>query len=175
VPVAVDDRPKTAFATPFGLFQFNVMPFGLQGAPATFQRLMDRVIQGLGDFSAAYLDDLIVFSETWAEHLQHVRTILQRLREAGLTAKARKCNFGADHCVYLGHVVGSGTVRPESTKLQAVHTFPRPQTKKQVRVFLGLTGYYRRFIPNYASVASPLTGGYYFQDGRMILISEMAL
>ena len=157
VPVAVDDRPKTAFATPFGLSQFNVMPFGLQGAPATFQRLMDRVIQGLGDFSAAYLDDLIVFSETWAEHLQHVRTILQRLREAGLTAKARKCHFGADHCVYLGHVVGGGTVHPESTKLQAVRTFPIPQTKKQVQVFLGLTGYYRRFIPNYASVASPLT------------------
>ena len=157
VPVATDDRPKTAFTTPFGLFQFNVMPFGLQGAPATFQRLMDQVIRGLGEFLAAYLDDLIVFSETWTEHLQHIRAILQRLREAGLTAKAKKCKFGTDHCVHLGHIVGGGTVYPESAKLQAVRDFPTPQTKKQVRVFLGLTGYYRRFIPDYASTAAPLT------------------
>ena len=157
VPVADEDRPKTAFATPFGLFQFNVMPFGLQGAPATFQRLMDGVIQGLGDFSAAYLDDLIVFSETFEEHFHQLRKVLQRLREVGLTAKAKKCLFGADHCVYLGHLVGGGVVRPELTKLSAVEQFPAPTTKKQVRIFLGLTGYYRRFIPHYSSIATPLT------------------
>ena len=88
VPVAKEARPKTAFATPFGLFQFNVMPFGLQGAPATFQRLMDRVIRGL-DFAEAYLDDLIIFSESWEEHLQHLHTVLQRLKEAGLTVNRR--------------------------------------------------------------------------------------
>ena len=132
------------------------MPFGLQGAPATFQRLMDRVVHGL-DLTAAYLDDLIVFSETWEEHMAHLRVVLQRLREAGLTAKPRKCHFGANHCVYLGHVVGGGTVRPEHRKMEAVESFPTSQTKKQVRVFLGLAGYYRRFIPNYASMAAPLT------------------
>ena len=93
------------------------MPFGLNGAPATFQRLMDRVIQGLDEFAAAYLDDLIIFNETFDDHLKHIRRILKRLREAGLTAKGKKCLFGADHCVYLGHIVGGGQVRPEQSKL----------------------------------------------------------
>ena len=156
VPVAKEDRPKTAFATPYGLFQFNVMPFGLQGAPATFQRLMDRVIQGL-DFAAAYLDDLVIFSSTWEEHLLHLRSILERLREAGLTAKAKKCVFGASECAYLGHIVGSGIVRPQQSKISAIESIGVPTTKKEVRTFLGITGYYRRFIENYSSIAAPLT------------------
>eukprot|EP00731_Ephydatia_muelleri_P003215 Em0001g3215a len=119
VPVSEDAKQKTAFATPFGLYQFNRMPFGLKGAPATFQRLVDR--------------------------------------GAGLTAKLSKCCFGTTSCTYLGHVVGSGVVRPEPSKVHAVLTFPIPATKTHVRAFLGLTGYYRRFIPNYASLAVPLT------------------
>ena len=87
-------KAKTAFVTPFGLFQFNVMPFGLQGAPATFQRLMGRVIQGLQDYAAAYLDDLIIFSTCWTDHLKHLATVLQRLEEAGLTVKPMKCQLG---------------------------------------------------------------------------------
>lgn len=112
VPVAEQDRPKTAFTTPQGLYQFNVMPFGLQGAPATFQRLMDRVLRGLDEFAAAYLDDVVVFSSTWKEHLDHLRQVMERLRDAEVTVK---CQFGMDHCVYLGHVVGSGEVSPEPT------------------------------------------------------------
>lgn len=157
VPVAAEDRPKTAFVTPFGLFQFKVMPFGLQGAPATFQRLMDRVIAGLSDFTATYLDDVIIFSETWEKHLEHVRTTLQRLRKAGLTVKAKKSQFGAKYCTYLGHIVGGGVVQPDATKVQAVREFPAPVTKKQVRTFLGLSGYYRRFIPLSMPHLSPLT------------------
>ena len=157
VPVVDGDRAKTAFTTPFGLYQFNVMPFGLQGAPATFQRLMDGVLRDLDQFSAAYLDDVIIFSETWEDHMLHLTTVFQRLREAGLTVKAKKCQFGMSHCVYLGHIVGNGTVRPEESKLAAVKSFPQPQTKKQVRTFLGLTGYYRRFIPDFSAVAAPLT------------------
>ncbi len=157
VPVAVEDQPKTAFVTPFGLFQFKVVPFGLQGAPATFQKLMDRVIAGLSDFTATYLDDVIIFSETWEKHLEHVQTTLQRLREAGLTVKAKKSQFGAKYCSYLGHVVGGGVVQPGATKVQAVQEFPAAVTKKQVRTFLGLSDYYRRFIPQYAAIASPLT------------------
>ena len=156
VPVAAGDRVKIAFSTPFGLYQFTVMPFGLQGAPATFQRLMDRVIRGLEDYTAAYLDDLIIFSETFDEHLHHIQEVLLRLRKAGLTAK-KKCFFGADSCIYLGHVVGGGVVCPELSKLDAVESFPVPKTKKDVRAFLGLAGYYRRFIPNFALVAVPLT------------------
>ena len=104
IPVAREDRVKTAFSTPYGLFQFRVMPIGLQRAPATFQRLIDRIIQGV-DFAAAYLDDLIVFSSTFDEHLAHLRTVFERLHKAGLTVKAKECELGAAQCEYLGHVV----------------------------------------------------------------------
>ncbi len=134
-----------------GLFEFTVMPFGLQGASATFQRLMDSVVAGLS-FCAAYLDDVVIFSETWTEHLTHLEQVFVGLEEAGLTVKASKCQIGMRECVYLGHVVGNGCVRPEASKLEAVNLFFVPRTKKQVRSFLGLSGYYR---PNYASIAAP--------------------
>ena len=157
VPVAKPSRHKTAFATPFGLFQFNVMPFGLRGAPATFQRLMDAVTQGLGECCSAYLDDLIIFSSSWEDHIDDVRKVMAKLQEAGLTAKPGKCVFGAAKCKYLGHIVGNGAVEPEPSKVKAVVEFPLPNTKTEMRAFLGLTGYYRRFIPNYASLAAGLT------------------
>ena len=155
VPVEEKSRPLTAFAMPFGLYQFRMMPFGLSGAPATFQRLMDRVLRGLELYSASYLDDVVIHSTSWEEHLMHIRGVLERLRKAGLTAKPRKCQFGMQQCSYLGHIVGNGVVQPELAKLQAVEAFPTPTSKKQVRTFLGLIGYYRKFIPNYASVACP--------------------
>ena len=157
VPVAERDRHKTAFITPFGLFQFKQMPFGLQGAPATFQQIMDRLVQGQHEYLSAYLDDLVVFSNTWEEHLQHLRTVLQRLQEAGLTARLKKCQFAMKTCTYLGHVVGNGVIRPSLDKIAAVQSFAIPKTKTDVRAFLGLTGYYRRFIPDYAAIALPLT------------------
>uniref|UniRef100_A0A1X7SMY3 Reverse transcriptase domain-containing protein n=1 Tax=Amphimedon queenslandica TaxID=400682 RepID=A0A1X7SMY3_AMPQE len=157
VPVAKEDQPKTSFATPFGLYQFTVMPFGLKGAPATFQRLMDCVIRGLESFVSAYLDDIIVFSESFEEHAKHLERVLLRLREAGLTAKPQKCILGTDHCSYLGHIIGGGKVQPELDKLHAVKEYPVPKTKKEVRGFLGLAGYYRRFIPNFSAIASPLS------------------
>ena len=151
-------RHLTAFTTPFGLFQFRVMPFGLQGAPATFQRLMDKVLQGLEDYAAAYIDDMVIHSATCEEHLTQIQTVLQRLQSAGLTAKPRKSQLGMSRCVYvyLGYVVGSGLVQPKS-KVQGVESFPTPTTKKQIRCFLGMTGYYRTFIQDYASIAAPLT------------------
>ena len=116
VPMAEGARHLTAFTTPIGLYQFRVMPFGLKGAPATFQCLMDKVLQGLQGFSAAYMyiDDLAIHSDSWDNPLQHVRTVLQRLWEAGLTAKPPKYQFGMDQCVYLGYVVGNGVIQPES-------------------------------------------------------------
>ena len=98
VPVAEGTKHLTVFTTPFGLFQFRVMPFGLKGAPATFQRLMDVVLRGLQGFSVAYIDDVAIFSNFWDEHLQHANVVLQQIREAGLTAKPQKCQFGMDQC-----------------------------------------------------------------------------
>ena len=149
VPVREEDQAKTAFTTPFGLFQFRVMPFGLQGAPATFQRMMDVILQDIGSFAAAYLDDIIIHSHTWEEHLQQIAMVLDRLAQAGLTLKPRKCQFAMSTCSYLGHIVGNGSVRPEQAKITAVDNCPVPRTKKQLRAFLGLTGYYRRFIPDH--------------------------
>ena len=107
---------------------------------------------------AAYLDDLVIHSSTWEEHLVQVQNVLQRLRIAGLTAKPSKCQLGMSQCVYLGQIVGSGIVQPERSKLQGIEAFFTPMMKKQVCCFfLGLTGYYRKFILNYASVAAPLT------------------
>ena len=156
VPVRKEDRPKTAFTTPYGLFEFTVMPFGLQGAPATFQRMMDTLLNDI-DVAAAYLDDVVIHSRTWDDHLRHITDVFHRLREAGLTVKPKKCQFAMSTCIYLGHVVGNGEVRPDSSKVEAVKTFPIPRSKSQVRAFLGLTGYYRRFIPDYARIAAVLT------------------
>ena len=148
VPGQEESRPLTAFATPYGLFQFWVMPFGLHSAPAMFQRMMDQVLAGCTGYTAAYLDDVVIYSTDWQEHICHITDVLQRLRKAGLTIRLKKCQFGMNHCSYLGHIVGNGEVRQEESKLQAVRDFPTPTTKKRVRAFLGLTGYYRKFIPN---------------------------
>ena len=107
-----------------------------------FQRLMERVIQGMSEYTAAYLDDLVVYSATWKDHLEHVRQVLVRLNESGLTAKPDMCQFGMKHCRYLGYVVSGGEVRPEVAKVEAVKKWKRPRTKKEVRMFLGLSGYY---------------------------------
>ena len=157
VPVREDSRLQTAFTTPYGLFQFKVMPFGLHGAPATFQRMMDRLLVSESEYAAAYLDDVVIHSGSWKDHIRHIRRIFQKLREAGLTIKPKKCQIAMEKCIYLGHVVGNGEVRPEESKLHAVENFPTPTTKKQVRAFLGLTGHYRKFIADYADIAVALT------------------
>lgn len=110
VPMAEESQHKTAFTTPCGLYQFRVMPFGLQGAPATFQCMTDTVVRGMESIPAAYLDDLVIFSISFAEHLKHLWRVLERLREAGLAAKAKKCQIRMERCTYLGHVVGGGNL-----------------------------------------------------------------
>ena len=157
VPVAECDQEKTAFTTPYGLYQFTTMPFGLHGAPATFQRLMDRLLRGTEQFATAYLDDLVVYSRTWEEHLRHLKEILWRLQDAGLTAKPKKCRLAMSETPYLGYIVGGGLVKLEEAKVLAVKNFPRPTSKKEVRAFLGLAGYYRKFVPDFAAVAAPLS------------------
>ena len=127
VAVTPQDQEKTAFSSPLGLFQFKRMPFGLSGAPGTFQRLMDRVINGLS-LTKAYLNDLVIYSSTWQEHLSHVEQIFLRLKKAGLTIKLKICQLAMEECTYLGHVIGKGTSRPELSKLKAVEIYPVPTT-----------------------------------------------
>ena len=156
VPLTDRAKAKTAFATPQGLFQYTMMPFGVHGAPATFQRLMDRVLRPHQAYSSAYIDDIIVFSVTWDEHLQHLGAVLGALRQAGLTANAKKCQLGLTETNYLGHTIGRGCVKPQKKKLERIHDWPQPRTKKQVKSFLGLIAYYQKFIHNFSSIAAPL-------------------
>uniref|UniRef100_A0A8C5PG64 ribonuclease H n=1 Tax=Leptobrachium leishanense TaxID=445787 RepID=A0A8C5PG64_9ANUR len=157
IPLAEEGVPKSAFITPFGLYQFRVMPFGMKNAPATFQRMVDRLLEGMQDFTSAYLDDIAILSNTWEDHLQHLRAVLDRLGTAGLTVKPDKCHVGMSEVQYLGHRVGCGRQRPKPAKVEAVAQWPTPRTKTQVLAFLGTAGYYRRFVPNYSAIAKPLT------------------
>ncbi len=157
VPLTDSAKPKTAFSTPSGHWQYRTLPFGLHGAPATFQRLMDIILRPHQQYAAAYLDDVVIHSERWEDHLDRLRRVLMDLRRAGLTANPRKCHLALFEAKYLGFQVGRGLIKPQQKKVEAVHAAPRPTTKTQVRAFLGLAGYYRCFIPNFSSLAAPLT------------------
>jgi hypothetical protein len=137
------DREKTAFISDQGLFEFNVMPFGLCNAPATFQRLMDAVLAGLKWTTClVYLDDIIIFSRTFEEHLDRLRGVFERIQEAKLQLKASKCHFASNNINYLGHVVSDKGIAPDPAKIRAVADFPKLTTVKDLRSFLGLTSYY---------------------------------
>ncbi len=156
VEVAEEDRPKTAFCTTEGLFEFKVMPFGLSNAPATFQRLMDLVLSGLPwSQCLVYLDDVIILGRTFSEHLANLNSVIGRLREAGLKLQPKKCNFLRHEVSYLGHVSDKG-VTADPAKIERVASWPIPTTTKAVQQFLGFAGYYRRFIQNFADIARPL-------------------
>ncbi len=157
VPLSVQSKELTAFRTPWGLFQFSVMPFGLHGAPASFQRLMDCVLSGLSDYVAAYLDDIIIYSSSWEQHLQHLKNVFQRIQEAGLSINSSKCAIAKKETEYLGYVVGNGVIRPQIQKIEAIQNCPLPHTKTQIRSFLGMAGWYRRFVPNFSARVASLT------------------
>lgn len=149
-------RKISAFITPFGLYHYTVMPFGLCNAPATFQRIINYVIQGLIGIYA-YIDDIVIISDTWEQHLSRVTELFQRLKDAGLTVNLAKSVFGSGTVVYLGHVVGQGKTRPKQANVEAILNFPTPTSRKSIMRFMGMTGFYRRFCPNFSAVAAPLT------------------
>lgn len=134
----------------------RVMPFGLRNAPATFQRLMNRVVAGLAG-CAVYLDDLVVYSESWGSHVQRIRALFDRLTEPNLKVNLAKCDFARATVTYLGRVVGQGCVAPVQAKVMAFQHFPPPSTKKELMWFLGMVGYYRGFCKNLSTVVVPLT------------------
>ena len=159
IPVAKEDRPKTAFVCPSnGLFQFRRLSFGLANGPAVFQRTMDRVLQGLiGRCCYVYIDDIVIYSRNLGEHVQHLRLVLERLRHFGLKVKPSKCAFAKKEVQLLGYIVSAAGIRSNPEKTQAIASMQPPHDKKAVRAFLGMAGYYRATIPNFAAVPAPLT------------------
>jgi transposase InsO family protein len=158
--IAIDpkDRPKTAFRTRYGHYEFNVMPFGLTNAPATFQTLMNDIFRDLLDVCViVYLDDILIYSKNKEEHEQQLRQVLQRLKDHQLFAKLSKCTFFSDSIEYLGHIADGEGLRPNPRLVQALTDFPQPKTLKQLQSFLGLANYYRKFISNFSRIALPLT------------------
>ena len=158
IRIAPEDVEKTAFRTPYGLYQFKVLSFGLTNAPATFQRVMNDIFrQELGVSVLVYLDDILVFSRTAEEHLQHIRCVLTKLRQHQLFAKLSKCHFGRTELPFLGHVISANGVQVDPRKTEVVKDWPTPTCMEDVRRFLGLAGYFRKFLRDYASKVAPLT------------------
>ena len=151
-----NDKEKTAFACHRGLFQFNVMPFGLTAAPAIFQELMAKVLQGLDRFTTAYLDDILIYSATFEDHLKHIQAVFDRLRDHCLKLKLKKCSFMKSETNYLGFVISENGVTPDSRKVEVIRSLPPPTSVKEVRSFIGMCSYYRRFIPQFSSIAEPI-------------------
>ncbi|KAM0065899.1 putative nucleotidyltransferase, Ribonuclease H [Helianthus debilis subsp. tardiflorus] len=158
IRIARGDAMKTAFRTHDGHYEFLVMPFGLTNAPSTFQRLMNDVFRPfLRRFILVFFDDILIYSKSWPEHLHQLTLTLQLLLDNQLVAKLSKCVFGQSQVAYLGHIISAQGVAVDPDKISTIQHWPVPKNVKKVRGFLGLTGYYRRFIKNYASVAGPLT------------------
>ncbi|XP_046393726.1 uncharacterized protein LOC124161448 [Ischnura elegans] len=157
IPKAKDDQHKTAFSTFQGHSQFKRMPFGLKGAPATFQRLMNTVLSGLQGLRCfVYLDNIVIFGNDFHSHNDRSKEVFGRLREYGLKLQPEKCEFLRTEVNYLGHVISEEGVKPDPGKVEMIHKFPRPKNTKQLQSFLGLAGYYRRFIHNFSQIARPL-------------------
>lgn len=158
IKVHKSDQDKTAFVTPFGMYRFTKMAFGLRNAPATFQRLIDRLRAGLGDVKLlAYLDDLILLSPTFEEHLSDLRKTFRRLKEFGLRISREKCHFACSSVHFLGHIITPDGISVNPQKVEAVVNMPPPRNVKQVQSFMQTCSWYRRFVPNFADVARPLS------------------
>lgn len=155
LPVNPEDIPKTAIATPFGLFEFPYMMFGLRNASQTFQRFVDEMTRGLV-FCFSYLDDFLIFSQDEESHLDHLKKLFTRLQDFGMVINTSKCLFGMSEVKFLGYNVSSEGIKPLETKTQAIKDFPTPKTVRELRRFLGMLNYYRRFIPSAAKAQAPL-------------------
>ena len=152
-----ESRAKSAFVVPMGKWQFKRTPFGLSQAPAYFQMLINKVLMGCGTFAMGYLDDIIIFSKNEEDHLKHVEEIFRRLEHFDLKMKREKCSFFKKHIQYLGHIISNEGIQPLPEKLDSIRKMPHPKNPKEAKQFLGLIGYYRKFVPRFADIARPLT------------------
>tara|TARA_B100000989_G_scaffold293217_1_gene270252 strand:- start:477 stop:1313 length:837 start_codon:yes stop_codon:yes gene_type:complete len=155
VPLDPEDQSKTAFVTKSGVFQFTVVPFGLRNAPGHFQRCIDTVLRDVSGVSM-YLDDIVIFSATFDGHLATLRTVFKRLRDVNLQLRRDKCFFLRDELDYLGHLVSKHGVQPNPDKVNAIAKMPAPKDVRELRTFLGMAGFYRRFVAKFAEIGAPL-------------------
>ena len=155
VPLTERAKRVSAFVTQKGLYQYKVMPFGMKNAPVTFQRLVNQLIGDL-EGCGGYIDDIIVYGDTWEQHILRIRALLERLVQAQLTVNLSS-EFAHAHITYLRHVVGQGHVGPVTAKVEAVMNFPAPVNRKELMRFLGMSGYYRKFCRHFSVVTTPLT------------------
>lgn len=158
IPMNPEDVPKTAFTSPTGLYEYVRMLFGLKNAPATFQRLMNNVLSGIqGLHCFVYLYDIVIYANSIQDHSTKLESVLQRLKDNNLKLQPDKCEFMRHEVAYLGHVITNNGVSPDPSKTKVIENFPIPKNPKDIKSFLGLVGYYRRFIPNFAKLSKPLT------------------
>lgn len=171
IEIAEEDRPKTAFTTQNGHYEFLRMPFGLKTAPATFQRTMDNVLRHLQGQCLTYLDDIIVYSETLEEHYKRLNNVFNTLKEFQLKVQLDKSEFLKQKVLYLGHIISEEGLKPNDEKIKSVLNYPIPKTTKQIKSFLGLIGYYRKFIKDFAKITKPLTNSLR-KDTKIIINDE---
>ena len=152
-----ESRAKSVFVVPMGKWEFKRTPFGLSQAPAYFQLLIDKVLMGCSSFAMGYLDDIIIFSKSEEEHLKHLEEIFTWLRKFGLKMKCEKCSFFKKHIQYFGYLLSEKGFVPLPEKLESIKNMPAPRTAKEVKQFLGLIGYYRKFVPCFTDISRPLT------------------
>ena len=156
VPLTQRAREISAFVTSSSLYQYKVMPFGMKNAPATFQRMVNKLVRDI-DGCEGYIDDVVIFSDNWSDHIRQIKHFFQIMREAKLTINLMKSEFGKATVKYLGHIVGQGQVRPLDAKIQTIVKYPIPTSRKELARFLGMAGYYRNFCLNFSDIAAPLT------------------
>jgi hypothetical protein len=158
IRVKPEDIPKTAFNCELRHYEFTVMTFGFSNASATFQRIMNEIFHTKeNSFIIVYLDDILIFSETWKEYINHIRWTLDKLREDSLFAKMKKCEWGIQEVEYLRHIIKPGQIAMDPKKIQAVKKWPISQTVKNVQAFLGLANFYRRFVHRFSQITTLLT------------------
>ena len=156
IPVVPDDVHKTAFVTPDGQCEFTRMRFGMMNSGATLVRGLRKILEGMPGVGS-YIDDIVIYSDSWEDHLRMLKELSGRLRKARITARPTKCLLGASRMEFLGHQVGGDVITPSRDNLDKVRNTLRPTTKKQVRSFLGQVGYYRDQIPAFAGISAPMT------------------